>query len=97
MSNLGEVIQFHNLSGEPARLGRVTVTPQNQAVTLRLPFGGFVFNRPVAVLVEQDGETQRIPVLDVTRMAQLGLWVSSFVLLAIATAIHIRTRRIPNE
>jgi hypothetical protein len=40
---------------------------------VRLPKGGFVWNRPTAVLVEQDGQARRIPIVDVTRILQVGL------------------------
>jgi hypothetical protein len=35
--------------------------------------GGFVWNRPTAVLVERDGQAHRIRIVDVTRILQVGL------------------------
>ena len=35
--------------------------------------GGWVWTRPVAVLVTQDGQTERIPIHNVTRIAILAL------------------------
>jgi hypothetical protein len=55
------------------------VTPQSQAFSIRLPFWGFVYNRPTAVLIERGGETERIPVVDVTRLTLIGLWGFSIV------------------
>jgi hypothetical protein len=75
MTRVKDVIQWQTISGNPVTMGDVSVTPQSQALTIRLPFGGFVWNRPVAVLVEH-GESHRvesIPVVDVTRIIQLGL------------------------
>lgn len=46
------IIRWQTLSGEPITVGDVTITPQSQALIIRLPFGGLVWNRPVAVLVE---------------------------------------------
>lgn len=62
-------------SGEPLVMagGRVTVTPQAQRLVLRWRSVGFVWNRPVAMLVERNGRLERYPIRDVTRLAQLGL------------------------
>jgi len=44
---------------------------------IRGPYGGWGWNRPVAVQVEQANQpgtsATRIPIVDVTRLAQLGL------------------------
>lgn len=59
--------------GEPVVAGDKTITPQSQGLVIRLPIGGLVWNRPVSVLVEQNGRTEEIPVVDVTRTAVLTL------------------------
>jgi hypothetical protein len=72
------LVEFETRSGESVTVGDVTVTPQSSAFTLRWPGGGFVWNRPVAVLVEGPGGEERIPIVDVTLLAQvllLGLGV----------------------
>jgi hypothetical protein len=71
---LGDVITLDNRSGEAVTAAGYTITPQSQALTIRFPYGGFVWNRPVAVSVEQAGRTNRIPIVDVTRIAQLGAY-----------------------
>jgi hypothetical protein len=75
MAQLKDIIQWQTVSGNPVTVGDVTVTPQSQALTVRWPFGGFVWNRPVAILVERDGSrfVERMRVVDVTRIIQLGL------------------------
>ena len=73
MPSLREIVQLKTSSGDKVTVGNVSVTPQSQALIIRLPFGGFVLNRPVAALVERDGQTERIPIVDPTRMIQLGL------------------------
>jgi len=81
MTRVKDIVQWQTISGNPVTVGDVSVTPQSQALTLRLPIGGFVWNRPVAVLVER-GEShhvERIPVVDVTRIIQLGLLGFSLV------------------
>ena len=76
MTRLKDImVQWQTVSGDPVTVGDVTVTPQSKALIVRWPFGGFVWNRPVAVLVERDGSriVERMRVIDVTRMVQLGL------------------------
>ena len=76
MARLKDItVQWQTISGSPVTVGDVTVTPQSQALIVRWPFGGFVWNRPVAILVERDGPhfVERMRVVDVTRMVQLGL------------------------
>jgi hypothetical protein len=71
---------------------RSGVRLQAQIVELRFPFihGSFTWNRPVAVIVTNSGQTdQMIPVQDVTRMTQIGL---GFVILAI-TWLYIFLRK----
>ena len=57
MSKLKDRIQWQAVSGEEVTVGDVTLTPQSQALTIRWPNGGFVWNRPVSVLVERGGQT----------------------------------------
>jgi hypothetical protein len=97
MSRLSEKIQWQTVSGEEVTVGDVTLKPQSQALTVRWPNGGFVWNRPVAVLVERGGQTERIPVVDVTRIAQLTLLGLGFVLSIAALMLSIRQRRNRNE
>ena len=66
-------VDFVSRSGRPTTVGGLTLTPQSQALIVRLPFGGVVWNRPTAVVVEHLGVSQRIPVVDLTRLLQLTL------------------------
>ena len=82
MARLKDTVQWQTISGSPVTAGDVTVTPQSQALIVRWPFGGFVWNRPVAILVERDGSriVERMRVIDVTRLVQLGLLGFSLIL-----------------
>ena len=97
MVGLKEMVQWKTVTGSPMPIGDVTVTPQSQALTIRWPNGGFVWNRPVAVLVARGEETERIPVVDVTRMAQLGLFGLSIAFSVFTVLKSIRQRRDTNE
>jgi hypothetical protein len=67
--------------GEPIQApGGVVVTPQARAICLELPGrrGGLVWNRPVAVKVrDASGQESVLPVVDVTRQAQVSILVSA--------------------
>ncbi len=93
MPKLKDVVQWQTISGEEVTIGDVTLTPQSQALTLRWPNGGGVWNRPVAVLVERDGQTERVPIVDVTRVAQLTLFGMSLVFSLVTVVLSIRKRR----
>ena len=68
-----DVVAAREASAEPVTVHDVTVTPQARALMVRLPKVGLVWNRPTAVLVEQNGQARRIPIVDITRMLQVGL------------------------
>lgn len=72
-----QLFQWQSGSSRPVTAGEVTVTPQAQALIVRRPHGGLVWNRPAAIVVEQSGQTQRIPIYDLTRILQLGLFAIS--------------------
>ena len=63
-----KIFQWQLKDGQPVQVGEQTVTPQTRVLALRLPFWGFVWNRPVAIQVEGNGRSQRLPIPDLTRM-----------------------------
>ena len=73
MKGFKEMVRLQTVSGQPVTQLDTIVTAQTQVLTVRLPVGGFVWNRPVAVLVERDGRIERIPIVDITRLGQLGM------------------------
>ena len=66
-------ITLRRVSGAPVTAGGFTVTPQSRALTVCLSFAAFAWQRPIAVEVEREGQTTRLPVRNVTRLAQLAL------------------------
>jgi hypothetical protein len=60
--------------GEPLVAGDTEIVPQSQAVTIRWPNGGYVWNRPIAVVVRRDDQEERLPIVDVTLVARLALF-----------------------
>lgn len=78
--NQRRIIEWRTASGKPTTVQGVTVTPQSQALQITLPWGGFVWNRPVAVVARRGDDEQRIPLIDVTRTAQLSIYAAAFFL-----------------
>jgi hypothetical protein len=70
---VADVFQLQTVTGHPVQAGDITVTPQSQALIVRVPFGALVWRRPTAILVERAGRSFRIPIVDVTRAIQLAL------------------------
>jgi hypothetical protein len=97
MARLKKMLRWQTISGDKVTVGDVTITPQSRALTVRWPHGGLVWNRPVGILVERDEQTERIPIVDVTRMAQLGLLGLSVVFSMVIFVLSIRRRRDRNE
>ena len=62
------------------------ITPQARVLALHTPFGGLVWNRPSAVLVERDGEITRTRIVDLTRLVQTALWAC--LLLGLVAAVQ---------
>jgi hypothetical protein len=77
-------IQWRTVTGEPVTLGDLIVTPEAQTLTVQLPSGGLVWNRPSAVLIEQGDGIARLPVIDITRLAQVALWSLSLCFMVVA-------------
>ncbi|MBS1251544.1 MAG: hypothetical protein MAG451_00577 [Anaerolineales bacterium] len=93
MDQLGEIFQRRTTSGEPLTIGDVTITPQSRVLVIRWPYGGFVWNRPVSVLVERDGHTEQVPIVDLTRAAQLRLLGFGLVLSIAIIVLSALSRR----
>jgi len=90
-------IKWQNVSGEAVTVGDVSATPQSQSLTVRWPRGGWVWNRPAAVLMERNGQKERIPIVDVTRVAQLALYGLSVVLAVVGLVMWVQERSRSDE
>ena len=89
---LKDHIQVQTGACQPVIAGDTIVTPQSQAFIVRLPIGGFVWNRPTAILVEQGGQVKRFPIRDIGRITQLSLLGFSLVL-SIVSLIKFSQRK----
>lgn len=97
MTQLQEKFKWQTESGETVSVGDMAVTPQSQALTVRWPRGGWVWNRPTAVLVERGEKTKRIPIVDVTRAAQLALYGLGLVFAIVGLVLWTRERSTQDE
>jgi len=97
MMRLREILHWHTVLGDEVTVGDFTVTPQSKALIVRFPHWGMVWNRPIAVLAHRGGQTERIRVVDVTRMAQLGLLGLSMLFFVVTLILSGRRRRPSDE
>lgn len=79
---LGSVIARRDSSGIPATAGDTTITPVARSLIVRWPGGGAVWSGPAAVVVEREGRTDRIPVVNVNRRILWGLRMGTVALIA---------------
>jgi hypothetical protein len=82
------MLRYALVDGEPVSVGGTRVTPRARVLEIRWPGGGLVWNRPVGVTVERDGQTTRMSIVDATRVAQLvlGTFVALYSLM-VATQV----------
>lgn len=60
------------------------LVPESLVLAVRWPGGGLVWNWPVALWVIDGDRVRHLPIIDVTRLAQLGLYVAAGVFLLMA-------------
>jgi hypothetical protein len=70
---LREMVEWQEHAGGTLALGDVSLTPLSRALVIRTPVGGYVWNRPVAVLIRRDGQEQRLPIANVLLRARLAM------------------------
>ena len=69
-------------AGEPVKVDDLTVYPVARSYRIDFPAakGGIVWNRPLAVIVEDaDGNRQILPVIDRTRQLQILIFAAGFL------------------
>jgi hypothetical protein len=76
--------EYRTSEGQPVSHGQFLVTPISRVLAVRLPHLGFVWNRPVAVRVEDGRSTRKLPIVNVTFLAEIGLYAIG---LAAATVV----------
>jgi hypothetical protein len=81
-----DVVRWERMDGPPVASPFGTVTPEARALVVRFPFGGYVWTKPVAIRIERLGKTERIPIPDPTRQAQIRL-IALIALVFVVSAV----------
>lgn len=79
MANLTDFIQLKTVQGTAVQTPHHSLIPESQALIIKFPYGGFVWQRPTAVLVQQGEQTRRYPITDVTRLATWSVLAASLL------------------
>lgn len=74
MERIKRYIQWKSIGGEPIQSGNSVITPVSKVFTLRVPYFDFIWNRPHKVHVQQGEQVLTIPIVDLTRIAQLAIY-----------------------
>ena len=88
----GRMIEWSDSPASPVTVGDTTVTPLARSFVVRWPGGGAVWSGPAAIVVERDGRTDRIPIMNVTRRILWGVRLSAVALVATWMAHHRRRK-----
>ena len=89
-------ISVKNRTGTPIQADKITITPISQVLKISAPGtnGGMIWNRPVAVQVENErGESNLLPVQDYTRQAIVLFTVTGLVFAFLSMFVRRRTRQ----
>jgi hypothetical protein len=73
---IGKIVRWEKISGEPLTIQNVRLTPQARVLSVRFPFGGFVWNHPDSLIVERAGKRETLAVPDHTLLIQISMAVS---------------------
>ncbi len=93
MKNFNRETKF----SQPIAIGLVSITAQSELIRIKRPLCHIIWHRPIAILVEQDGQAQSVPIWDVTRLLHSGLLISTFIFTVIRIVHSYQKGRKSNE
>jgi hypothetical protein len=96
VDRIGGIARWERIDGPTVVSSIGEVTPEARALVVRFPFGGIVWTKPVAVRIERAGSTERIPIPDPTRRAQIG-FIAAIVVVFLLTLLTAGKRSRSNE
>jgi hypothetical protein len=79
MEDSQKIFRWKTQITEPTIINQQTIQLESQFLLIRLPFGGYVWHRPTAVLIGQPGNPTRISIKDPTRTALIVLACITFL------------------
>jgi hypothetical protein len=88
-----DLVHWQTVSGQPLLVNGLTLTPQSRVLTVRFLWSIFVWHWPTAVVIEQNGQVQRLPIVDLTRIMQIGLCGFGMVIISIASLMQFSRRK----
>jgi hypothetical protein len=91
MAHITDFIELKTVQGTAVHTPHHTLIPESQALIIKFPFGGFVWQRPTAVLLQQNGHTQRHPITDITRLATWSVLGASLLIPLILRLLRKQT------
>lgn len=80
---LGNILKVETGAGRTFTTGEQTITLLAQRIQLRLPWLAVIWTRPVGVVIQRPGKTERRPIFNANRLLFFilcGLTVSGMVL-----------------
>jgi len=80
MTKLTDFIELKTVQGTAVSTPPHPLIPESQALIIKFPFGGFVWQRPTAVLVQNGAQSERHPIVDVTRLATISVMAASLLI-----------------
>ena len=92
MAWLRNLLRWQRSQGKPVKIGDLTIVLEARSLIVRWPHGGYVWNRPVVMIVNRHGKTQRLPIVDVTRRLELALLSAPLVLAVARRYLQARKR-----
>ena len=92
MARQGNLLRWQRSQGKPVKISDLTIIPEARSLVVRWPHGGYVWNQPVAMIVNRHGITRRLPIVDVTRRIELTLLSAPLVLAVAGRYLQARKR-----
>ena len=89
----GSMLEWKESAGTPTLAGDVTLTPLAKSLILRWTRGGVVWSGPSAVIVEREGTTEHIPIVNANRRILWSMRAGAVAL--VASGIILGRRREP--
>lgn len=93
---LKKILVQQTSAGEPVVVNDMTVYPVARSYRVNMPGarGGIVWNRPLAVIVEDsDGTRQILPVIDRTRQLQIAILGAGFIATLLTWLIFRKSKK----
>ncbi len=95
MSSWIPSVKWGTRTGKSINIATGKLTPISRVLHVTFPFGGFVWNHPVAVEVKQGEQEQLIRIVDSTRIAILAM-AGIGTVVSFGTMLLMITRRPKN-